>query len=100
MSGVGFWRAAVILLAVAPFAYYLVAIFAAWPTHGLSLLLLLGYALLAWRVFRHRRRRGDAPADARLYAAFNVLGKFAEAVGLLKFFWNRANGSFRIIEYK
>ena len=77
-----------------------VAVFAAWPTHGLSLLLLLGYALLAWRVFRHRRRRGDAPADARLYAAFNVLGKFAEAVGLLKFFWNRANGSFRIIEYK
>jgi len=78
----------------------LAAVVAAVPTHGLSLLLLLGYIVLGWRVFRYRRSRGDAPDDARLYAAFNVLGKFAEAIGLLKFFWNRATGSFRIIEYK
>ncbi|HUP08745.1 MAG TPA: glycosyltransferase family A protein [Caldimonas sp.] len=76
------------------------ALLAAVPTRGVSLLLLLGYGVLAWRVFRHRRSRGDTPSDARLYAAFNVLGKFAEAVGLLTFFWNRATGSFRIIEYK
>jgi GT2 family glycosyltransferase len=77
-----------------------VALAAAIPTGGVSLALLLGYAVLAWRVFRHRLGRGDAPADARIYAAFNVVGKFAEAIGLLKFFWNRATGSFRIIEYK
>jgi GT2 family glycosyltransferase len=70
------------------------------PSHGTSLLLLLGYFVLAWRVFRHRRGRGDAPAEARLYAAFNVLGKFAEALGLLRFWWNRGLGRYSIIEYK
>jgi GT2 family glycosyltransferase len=78
----------------------LAACLPAASTHGASLLLLLGYGVLAWRVFRHRRRCGDAPADARLYAAFNVLGKFAEAVGLLRFWWNRGLGRYSIIEYK
>jgi GT2 family glycosyltransferase len=72
----------------------------AWPTHGLSLLLLAAYGALAWRVFRFRRLHGDEPADARLYATFNVIGKFAEAVGLLKYAVSRAAGQFRIIEYK
>ena len=70
------------------------------PTRGLSVLLLAAYAVLAWRVFRYRRRHGDSPADARLYAGFNVLGKLAEAFGLGKFFWNRAVGRYHIIEYK
>ena len=78
----------------------LAAIGLAVPTRGLSVLLLAGYAVLGWRVFRYRRRRGDSAADARLYAGFNVLGKLAEAFGLGKFFWNRAVGRFHIIEYK
>jgi membrane protein implicated in regulation of membrane protease activity len=77
-----------------------VTLLLAWPTHGLSLLLLAAYGALAWRVFRFRRLHGDEPADARLYATFNVIGKFAEAVGLLKYAVSRAAGQFRIIEYK
>jgi len=78
-----------------------VVLLLALPTRGFAVLLLvLGYGTLALRVFRYRRRRGDSVADARLYAGFNVMGKLAEGIGLLKFFWNRALGRFRIIEYK
>ena len=73
----------------------------ALPTRGFTVLLLaIGYGMLALRVFRYRRGRGDSAAEARLYAGFNVVGKLAEGVGLLRFFWNRALGRFRIIEYK
>src|SRR5207302_8229644 len=85
-----FWGLGLPLLTVASFA----------PTHGASLALLAGYGILAWRVYAYRLKGGDAPSDARLYAAFNVLGKFAEAIGLAKFCWNRARGRFQIIEYK
>ena len=78
-----------------------VGLLLALPTRGIALLLLvLGYGTLALRVFRYRRRQGDSAADARLYAGFNVMGKVAEGIGLVKFFWNRALGRFRIIEYK
>ena len=69
-------------------------------THGLSLLLAVGYALLGQRIVRYRRGLGDSRADARLYARFVVIGKFAEAWGLLKFYVNNMAGRFRIIEYK
>ena len=69
-------------------------------THGLSLFLAGGYAVLGWRIVRYRRGQGDSAADARLYARFVVIGKFAEAWGLLKFHVNRMVGRFRIIEYK
>ena len=69
-------------------------------THGLSLLLAGGYAVLGQRIARYRRGQGDSGADARLYARFVVIGKFAEAWGLLKFYLNNMAGRFRIIEYK
>jgi len=69
-------------------------------THGLSLLLAAGYAVLGQRIARYRRAQGDSNADARLYARFVVIGKFAEAWGLLKFYVNNMAGRFRIIEYK
>ncbi len=69
-------------------------------THGLSLLLAGGYAVLGQRIARYRRGLGDSSADARLYARFVVIGKFAEAWGLLKFYVNNMAGRFRIIEYK
>jgi GT2 family glycosyltransferase len=69
-------------------------------THGLSLLLAGGYAVLGQRIARYRRGQGDSGADARLYARFVVIGKFAEAWGLLKFYINNMAGRFRIIEYK
>lgn len=78
----------------------LLAIGLAWPTRGFSLLLLGGYALLAWRIYGHRRRRGERTTDARLYTRYTLLAKFANGVGLLTFHLNQLRGRFRIIEYK
>lgn len=78
----------------------LLSLLGAWPTRGVSLLLLGGYGLLGWRIARFRLGRGDSLADAWLYARYNLLAKFANAVGLLKFQWNLARGRYRIIEYK
>lgn len=73
----------------------------ALPTAGASLLLLLAYPVLFYRVYRHRRASGDAAADSRLYAAFVVLGKFAGAWGQLLYLRRRLrNEQQRIIEYK
>src|SRR5262249_7661398 len=71
-------------------------------TRGTSLLLLGSYAVLWLKVYRGRRRQGDLPAGARVYALFTVLGKFAGLLGVWKFFWNRkvlGRGP-QIIEYK
>jgi glycosyltransferase involved in cell wall biosynthesis len=70
------------------------------PTHGLSFLLLGGYALLAWRVYRYYRRTGVSPSDALLVVWFMILSKFANFIGVLRFCVNWLRGSFRIIEYK
>lgn len=70
------------------------------PTHGLSLLLLAGYAVLAWRVYRFRRRRASR-RDAALEAAFCIPGKFAQVVGQARFHANRLRARrTRLIEYK
>ena len=69
-------------------------------TFGFSLLLAGGYLVLGQRIARYRLAQGDSRPDARLYARFVVIGKFAEAVGLLKFHLNNVAGRFRIIEYK
>ncbi len=77
------------------------AIVAAPFTLGLSLLLLLGYAALYWKTARGRRRRGDDPKTARLFARYCVLSKFPQAVGQMRFWRNRLfGGSNRLIEYK
>ena len=69
-------------------------------TYGLSFLLVGGYFLLGQRIARYRLAQGDTASDARLYARFVVIGKFAEAVGLLKFHLNSVVGRYKIIEYK
>jgi glycosyltransferase involved in cell wall biosynthesis len=70
------------------------------PTNGWSSCLLVGYALLAYRIFQYSRNQGDSFQDAILYARFIVLGKFANVIGLLKFFRRRKGQRFSIIEYK
>jgi glycosyltransferase involved in cell wall biosynthesis len=75
------------------------AIWNAW------LLAVAGCILVAWgvlgaRVYRHRRRAGDTPADARLYAAFNLIGKMPEALGALRYARDAMGGRSRLIEYK
>lgn len=93
-------RRAVSVLAWAG-ALPLLALALAWPTRGASLALLALYGLLWLRVAAGRRRRGDAPADARLYATFCVLGKFAELCGIGLFLWRRAwRRRTGLIEYK
>jgi GT2 family glycosyltransferase len=70
-------------------------------TGGLSLLLLLAYPAQGWRVYRGRRRRGDAPRPAACYALFCLLGKFAHVLGQVHYHRRRllARPS-TLIEYK
>ena len=76
-------------------------VLAAPATKGLSLLLLLaGCLTLGWRIAKFRLSVGDDQREARLYAAFTVLGKYANGLGLLKYHFNRWRGRVRIIEYK
>nr|WP_246523718.1 glycosyltransferase [Gemmata palustris] len=77
-----------VVLSVAPF----------FPAAGL---LALGYVVLGARVYRGRRRRGDAPPAARLYAVFCALGKFPLALGQARYYRDRVLGRPQtLIEYK
>ena len=71
-----------------------------WPTGGLSLLLLGGYVLLGWRVYRHYRASGLNASDSLLVTRFILYSKFAHVLGIATFCRNRLRGEFRIIEYK
>lgn len=71
-----------------------------WPTRGLSLLLLGGYVLLGWRVYRHYARTGLSHSDAWLMTRFILCGKFAEFVGILRYCGNRLRGRFHVIDWK
>jgi glycosyltransferase involved in cell wall biosynthesis len=78
----------------------LVSVALAWPTRGWSLLLLLGYPLLFARMY-WRGKRSMPARDAAPWAAFVLLGKFANAAGQLKFTLNRLRGrQSTVIEYK
>lgn len=78
-----------------------VAVGGSVPTLGLSLGLLSAYPLSFYRVFRFTRRRGRAPREAALYAAFMQLGRFPEVQGVLQFHRDRWFGkASEIIEYK
>lgn len=78
-----------------------VAIVAAAPTGGGSLLLLGGYALLFSRIHRGCRRRGWSSGESRLYALFTVLAKFPGALGVMKFNVDRWRGRHpALIEHK
>jgi GT2 family glycosyltransferase len=64
----------------------------ALPTFGGSLTWLGAYAVLWQRVRKDRLRRGATPDDAALLASAAVLGKIAEAAGVVEF------GSKRMLE--
>jgi GT2 family glycosyltransferase len=70
-------------------------------TGGLSLALLLGYPVSAYRAFRAVRRRGVPMDSAAAYAAFMTLAKGAEMQGALRYWRNKARGQRSgLIEYK
>jgi GT2 family glycosyltransferase len=78
------------------------ALLACWPIPGLGLALLAGYPALFFKTARYYRRvRGWPAADARLFAAACVAGKFPQAIGVAKYWSGRIGGRpSRIIEYK
>jgi len=79
----------------------LVAIVPAPFTWGLSLLLLLGYPVLDWKIRRGRLRRGDDRQTAGLYARYCILSKFPQVAGQIRYWRNRLFGrQNRLIEYK
>ena len=70
------------------------------PTDGTSTLLLLAYIALALKVYLFRRKQSESISDAIVYAKFTVLGKLANGLGLLKFYFNTLKQRYEIIEYK
>lgn len=73
----------------------------AWPTGGLSLLLLTGYLVSAVRAARTVRARGVARWQAVLYGVFCMLGKFPGLVGQCHYWAGRLRcREARLIEYK
>jgi GT2 family glycosyltransferase len=80
----------------------LLALGLAWPTRGVSLVLLVGYTALFWRTQRYYRVQRVWPApDARLYAAFCLVAKLPHVIGIVKY-WSRRMRRVpsRIIEYR
>jgi GT2 family glycosyltransferase len=80
----------------------LAVVLLAWPTRGLSLALLAGYLLLYHRTRRfYAVQRDWPPPDARLYAAWIVLAKFPQAVGLVRYWLGKLTGKrSRVIEHR
>jgi GT2 family glycosyltransferase len=70
-------------------------------TAGLSLLLLLLYVALGIRIFLRWQRAGRSEVDAAWYALLCVLGKFAHALGQMRYLTNRfLSRPSTLIEYK
>jgi GT2 family glycosyltransferase len=73
----------------------------AWPTHGASLLLALGYPLQVLRVVCRHHKAGMPWCDAWLYSGAYMLGRFPNAIGLFIYWFRRAASQPKqIIEYK
>lgn len=72
----------------------------AWVTHGWSLLLLAGYPILGYRIYR-RMQQNLKPKDAALYALSCVVGRFPQLQGQILFHKRRLLGQrSNLIEYK
>lgn len=71
-------------------------------THSLSLLLLLsGYLLLTFKIFKAQKQQGTAFRNAVTYAFFCTLSKIPQAVGQAKYWLNRWQAKpATLIEYK
>jgi glycosyltransferase involved in cell wall biosynthesis len=79
----------------------IVAFAIALPTSGFSLLLLLGYPVLVYKIYRHTHQRGFDKKDAVFYALTCVVNKFSNVLGQLKFYINkRLRHQSTLIEYK
>lgn len=71
------------------------------PRFSALALLPIGYAVLAFRIFRYRLLRGDSDRTSLVYSLFCVLAKFPEVVGMLNCAVQRCRGiDAQWIEYK
>lgn len=61
---------------------------------------LAAYLFLAWRFFAYYRRKKAGRGAAALGALFGILAKFANAVGLIRFYVQRTKGRFSLVEYR
>jgi glycosyltransferase involved in cell wall biosynthesis/GT2 family glycosyltransferase len=74
-------------------------IFSHWMWLGLALA--GAYGVLGWRVFQFQRRRGVEAGQAGIYSLLTILGKFASAVGVIKYWMDRRSGRQNVmVEYK
>ncbi len=79
----------------------LISISAAPFTWGITLLLLLAYPLLVFKIARNQEKMGRKAREAKLYALFCVVGKFPQSLGQLQFHLQRLTGkNAQLIEYK
>jgi len=79
----------------------LVAISLAWPSRGISLMLMLLYPAQFWWTYLQLRRRPLAAKPAAAYAISCVLTKFAEVYGVWKFAIRQIRGApLRLIEHR
>lgn len=80
----------------------LLAIATAWLTSGLSILLLLmGYAVLGYKVYQNTLQRGFNSEDALLYSLSCMLSKFPQVQGQIQFHISRLLKRQRtLVEYK
>ena len=70
------------------------------PSHGWSLILLLGYPIMVYKIYRYLRSTLETK-DALLYAVNCVAIKFPQAQGLIQFYLNMLLGRQRtLVEYK
>ncbi len=68
---------------------------------GLSSFLLTAYLVVLYRSFRSYRARGFCPKDSCMAAGFNLLAKFPQLLGVIKFYVNNAlSRRTTLIEYK
>jgi hypothetical protein len=73
----------------------------AWPTKGISLVLLAGYLWLIGRVYTHMRNRGFETTDSAVYGFFCVLAKLPQVWGQMRYYLSRLRGrQMELIEYK
>ncbi|MBR8832135.1 MAG: hypothetical protein N5P05_002417 [Chroococcopsis gigantea SAG 12.99] len=73
----------------------------AYFTGGLSLLLLLVYPWLFYKIIRNQEQMGRSPGEAKPFALFCVLAKFPQLLGQIEFHLQRLSGAqARLIEYK
>ena len=93
-----FWGAAVPLVGL---VFVLLAVLhSPWWLLGVAAVL-AGFCLLAFRVGRYRRGRGDRARDARIYGLLTAAGKVPSAVGQARYgVHKRRGGPATLIEYK